>query len=493
MRLSRQTCHLPSSLIQSTPVFRQNRTHHRVLAELENMDVSVERLHDIISCSLCDAQTVASFRDFYGNSLLHCALLQDVSAEVLDFLIEAYPGVMATRNRNNDCPVEFALKLMDCRHPLYNTRCRNRIHRLHAQENRALANFSSAQKGLAMGHEVRHDIRAPLSPLVGVDDDVASMIFAYVKSAAFTSEDMKRVIRRNVTHLVEKSAPLSPNMTYLAVRSNESSEMLKLVIGASEASLTWKDQDGNMPLHYALQKNMRGNTQDDLEVVRVLIGDDSTAVLHENDALMSPLRIALRSGCGFDIINLLVSSHVDVVNLPRLGGFTELHKALVGPTVDLAVMQLMISKATRKTLLCVEGVSSTPLIIAMVFLDAHLQLYGTAVIKSLVAACTEAIGTFDKNQFYTPLHHVLMSSSFCDSTPAYDCALPLEIVELFITAHPQVLRIRDITGRIAADLVDTFPYPHTRDASVLELQKLFARLQPKHGAAERDADTLRLA
>ena len=303
------------------------------------------------------------------------------------------------------------------------------------------------------------------------------MIFAYVKSAAFTSQDMMSVIRSNITLLIKKSAQLSPKTTHLAVRSNESSEMLKLVIGASQASLTWKDHDGNMPLHCALQKNMRGNEEDDLEVVRVLIGDDPTAVLHENNALMSPLRIALKSGCGFDIINLLVSSHVDVVNLPRQGGFTELHKVLIHTSTDIAIVQLMISKATRKTLLCVDDVSSTPLIIAMVFFDAHVRLYGTAVIKSLVEACAEAIGTFDKNQFYTPLHHLLMSSSFCDSTPPQNCELALEIVELFITAHPEVLRIRDITGHIAADLVHNFPRPRSRNESVLRLQKLFARLQ----------------
>lgn len=478
MVLSRQMCHLPSSLIQSTPIFRPNRKHHSILAELEDMNVSVERLHDIISCSLCDdAQTVANFRDVYGNRLLHCALLQDVSTEVVDFLIKTYSGVIAAKNGNNDSPVEFALKLMDCKHPLYNTRCRNRVHRLYAQENRVLANFSFARKAHAMGNEVRYDIGAPLSALMGVDDDVASMIFAYVKSAAFTSEDMMSVIRSNVKLLIKKSAPLSPKTTHLAVRSKESSEMLKLVVGASKASLTWKDHDGNMPLHCALQKNMRGNKEDDLEVVRVLIGDDPTAVLHENNALMSPLRIALKSGCGFDIINLLVSSHVDVVNLPRQGGFTELHKALIHTSTDIAIVQLMISKATRKTLLCVEDVSSTPLIIAMVFLDAHVRLYGTAVIKSLVEACAEAIGTFDKNQFYTPLHHLLMSSCFCDSTPPHNCELALEIVELFITAHPEVLRIRDITGHIAADLVHNFPHPNTRGASVLRLQKLFARLQ----------------
>ena len=343
-----------------------------------------------------------------------------------------------------------------------------------------------------MGNEVRSDCSAPLSPLISLDDDIAGIIFAYVRSAGFTSEDMMRILCDNVASMVEQSvyrggpAGLRPIVTYLAVKSNACLRILKIVIGASQGSLTWKGNQGNMPLHCALQKNMRGNSEDDLEVVRILMGDTTTAVLHENHLQMTPLRIALRSGCAFDIINLLMSFHVDVVNLPRLGGFTELHKALIYPFIGESLMQLMISKATPKTLLCVQDVSSTPLTIAVVFLETNLRLYGTAVIKSLVQACPEAIGTFDRGKFYTPLHHLLMSSNLFDHVPTRDDLQGLDIVEFFITSYPQVLRIRDITGRIPADICRNMPRARTGDATVLLLQKLFVDVQPTE-------DTLNLA
>ena len=128
------------------------------------------------------------------------------------------------------------------------------------------------------------------------------------------------------------------------------------------------------------------------------------------------------------------------MNLPRLNGYTELHRALAYPCIGQDEMTIIIDAASQRTLLNVDEVSMIPLSIAMIFLDRHLCLYGTAVIQRLVSACRESVGATDSDMYCTPMHHLLQSTCLFDSACHHEYKSAKEIMHTFLSAWPQILQ-----------------------------------------------------
>ena len=456
-------------------------TYLLILDELKNNFCSISKIREIVECSTEDQSNIQYFHDNYGNTILHQALLQDTDLRIIDFLVDRYPSMVGVRNYNSETPIDFCLTLHDESNGNYAIRKYNILNKVCVNRRNILTLFYCAKSNHDAGQDVRENKLNKITPFIEFQQDIMECIGLHVQKFAYSHRDNMKRLDEILLLLTRKIAQngninvIGKFFLYKALDTPVCSSVVEVITKIHTDSLTWIDDDENTPLHYALYKNKFKTTEDGIKIIRLLLGNDSSSVIPENRHKMSPLRTALRNGCSLAIINLLVSHHPDVVNLPRSNGFTELHKALISPSIHVKKMKLIISKATQYTLSSVQNVSTTPLNIAIIFLNKQNIMYGLDIIQLLVNTCVESVGVPVSGSFHTPLHQVVMSTAFSDNLEEKIYQFSLTVIHLFIKAWPDVLLIKDAQGHTPLDIALNMNSAHKYNSRMNQIVDILSK------------------
>jgi len=446
----------------------------KVCTALKSDGGTLQKFKELFQESIISIRDILTCRLFYGNSLLHYALLHDADSFMIEYLLHEYPQMLASRNIFQESAVEFGLKLLMSSHKTYEARCLRNHSRLWDRETDNLSLIFCGTKSDANDTSASCGLVARAYELMDLNEDILKMIFIKVRAMEFSYEDIMCNLYTSISCVIKastehgKEMALVENAAYCAVKSRAPLAILSHIVQSNPRQLTWADRNGNMPLHCALGKNLKHTTA----YIRMLIGYTLVPILHENNNHMSPLRIALKTNGNSKVIKLLVSHHHDVVNLPRLNGYTELHKALVYPSIGQDEMIMIIDAASHHTLLNVDNVSMIPLSIAIVFLDRQLCLYGTAVIQRLASACRESVGTTDSDMYCTPMHHLLQSTCLFDSARNHEYESAKEIVHIFILAWPKILQAASSGNPTLSNYIDELTRTYVRSTRLHQIQRI---------------------
>ena len=316
-------------------------TYSLILDELRNNICSLSKIREIVECSTEDASILQYFHDNYGNTILHQALLQVTDISIFNFLLDTYHGMLDVRNYKSETPIDFCLTLHDASSGNYALRKYNISNKVHMKQRNMLTLFYCAKSDHDGGQDARYDKLQKITPFIDFHHDIMECISHHVQKSVYSHKETMqqltdiflllagRIVQEGKTNIIGKQ------FLYKALDTPVSYSVIQLVTKIHKDSLTWMDDDENTPLHYALYKNRFKTVEDGVKIIRLLLGNNYASVLPENRHKMSPLRTALRNQCSLAIIDLLVSHHPDVVNLPRSNGFTELHKALISPCIHV--------------------------------------------------------------------------------------------------------------------------------------------------------------
>jgi len=93
-------------------------------------DCTLQKFKELFQESTRSIKDILKCRLFYGNSLLHYALLHDTDSFMIEYLLHEYPQMLASRNIFKESALEFGLKLLIPSHKTFDARCLRNHNRL---------------------------------------------------------------------------------------------------------------------------------------------------------------------------------------------------------------------------------------------------------------------------------------------------------------------------------------------------------------------------
>jgi len=408
-------------------------------------------------------------RDNRGNSLLHVAVQHDSDLRIVQCLVQAFPTLLAQQDASGRNAFRTSLQLQDhmqhpYRHRMMQLSAKYRAQRI--MNVMTLQNLCLAECATRNERECRVSTLTPITPYATFDNDIYPLIHeALGGSSAVTDDDVLQNAREVTLFLAQQMAIAHGYQAFdagclLRLLSRATSPELVQCVAKHTSAEAW---DSVSPIRTPLLVALQQMTQDSVNntaIVRTLLqwrpGD--LFVLHNRQ---SPLNVACGSADGRNtpaLFSLLLAQPGDVVNTLDENSRTPLHRAVMDWKLHRRCVEMMVSRASRETLLgpvlseCTFATAETPLDLSVIFIDRHLHHYGTSIIERLVDACPEAVATPSFCTDMTPLCKLVQ---YCCSDPR---RVPTEkyveaqrLLYRFVAACPAALFVKSKCGDTAVD------------------------------------------
>ena len=447
---------------------RAEDTHARLVAELGRNGGQLPAVDMIVVQSSASDACVASVRDNREHLLLHLAVQHDSDVRIVQCLVAAFPALLAQQDAAGHNAFQISLRLQDPTQHSYQYRMLQLDAKYRAQRVMnvtTLQNLCFAGCAMCSKQECRVSTLMPITPFATFDKDIYSIIYEALKdnSAADNLLENAREVSLFLAHQMAMAhgGRASDGGCLLHLLSWTTSQELVRCVARHTSVEAWDAvSPARTPLLVALQQ-MTQDTRKNTAIVRVLLhwrpGD--LFVLYNRQ---SPLNVACGSTNSRStplLFELLLAQPGDDVNTLSKNSRTPLHRAVLDWKLHRGCVQTMVSTATHATLLgprqslCTFDTAETPLDLCTMFIDTHLNHYGTRIIEMLVHACPEAVAQASYVTNQTPLRRlVVYCCTSARSVTLENYLASQRLVHLFVAACPASFFVNTIPGVTAADI-----------------------------------------